>query len=180
MTRASFGSFFVGLLSSRQLYLSRCSFKSLLCPAVRRDYRPARFRVYAIYDDMEVAVVRVVLQYPEGLAVRKAEFGKESNTYMKEGGVIMLDVSRVTSKGQVTIPVEMRRKLGIKNGDKVVFIEEGSRIVIANAAMVALKEIQEAFSGEAERLGLRDEQDVVNMVKEVRREMWEERHGGNA
>jgi AbrB family looped-hinge helix DNA binding protein len=99
---------------------------------------------------------------------------------MKGRESIMLDVSRVTSKGQVTIPVEMRRKLGIKDGDKVVFIEEGSRIVIANAAMVALKEVQEAFSGEAERLGLRDEQDVVDMVKEVRREMWEERHGGNA
>jgi AbrB family looped-hinge helix DNA binding protein len=92
----------------------------------------------------------------------------------------MLDVSRVTSKGQVTIPIEMRRKLGIKDGDKVVFIEEGGRIVIANAAMVALKEAQEAFRGESERLGLRDEQDVVDMVKEVRREMWEERHGGNA
>jgi AbrB family looped-hinge helix DNA binding protein len=99
---------------------------------------------------------------------------------MKGRESIMLDVSRVTSKGQVTIPVEMRRKLGIKDGDKVVFMEEGNRIVIANAAMVALKEIQEAFSGEAERLGLRDEQDVVDMVKEVRREMWEERHGGNA
>ena len=92
----------------------------------------------------------------------------------------MLDVSRVTSKGQVTIPVAMRRKLGIKDGDKVVFIEDGNRIVIANAAMVALREIQEAFSGEAERLGLRDERDVVDMVKEVRHEMWEERHGGNA
>jgi AbrB family looped-hinge helix DNA binding protein len=99
---------------------------------------------------------------------------------MKGRESIMLDVSRVTSKGQVTIPVEMRRKLGIKDGDKVVFMEEGNRIVIANAAMVALKEVQEAFSGEAERLGLRDEQDVVDMVKEVRREMWEERQGGNA
>ena len=92
----------------------------------------------------------------------------------------MLDVSRVTSKGQVTIPVEMRRKLCVKEGDKVVFIEEGNRIIIANAAMVALKEVQDAFAGEAERLGLRDEQDIVDMVKEVRREMWEERHGGNA
>jgi AbrB family looped-hinge helix DNA binding protein len=92
----------------------------------------------------------------------------------------MLDVSSVTSKGQVTIPVEIRRKLGVKSGDKVVFIEDRGRIVIANAAMVALKEAQEAFKGEAERIGLRDEQDVVDMVKEVRREMWEERRGGNA
>ena len=92
----------------------------------------------------------------------------------------MLDVSRVTSKGQVTIPIDMRRKLGIKDGDKVAFIEDGNRIVIANAAMVALREVQDAFNGEAERLGLRDGQDVVDMVKEVRREMWRERHGGNA
>ena len=54
----------------------------------------------------------------------------------------MLDVSRVTSKGQVTIPVEMRRKLGVKDGDKVVFFVEGNRIIIANAAIVALKEVQ--------------------------------------
>jgi len=92
----------------------------------------------------------------------------------------MLDVSRVTSKGQVTIPVAMRRKLGVKDGDKVVFIEEGNRIIIDNAAMVALKEVQDAFYGEAERLELRDEQDIVDMVKDVRREMWEERHGGDA
>jgi AbrB family looped-hinge helix DNA binding protein len=92
----------------------------------------------------------------------------------------MFDVSRVTSKGQVTIPVEMRRKLGIKEGDKVVFIEQAGNIIIANAAMIALKEAQEAFAGEAERLGLKDEQDVVTLVKEVREEMWEERHGGNA
>ena len=93
----------------------------------------------------------------------------------------MLDVSRVTSKGQVTIPVEMRRKLGIKEGDKVVFIEDAvGNIVVANAAMVALKEIQGAFAGEAARLGLNDEQDVVDMIKDVRREMWEERRGDNA
>jgi AbrB family looped-hinge helix DNA binding protein len=92
----------------------------------------------------------------------------------------MLDVSRVTSKGQVTIPVEMRRKLGVRNGDKVVFIEDGGRIVIANAAMVALKEVQEAFSGEAARLGVSNEEEAAGMVKEVRREMWDEYLGSNA
>ncbi|MDR2090032.1 MAG: AbrB/MazE/SpoVT family DNA-binding domain-containing protein [Clostridiales Family XIII bacterium] len=97
-----------------------------------------------------------------------------------KGVRIMFDVSRVTAKGQVTIPVEMRRKLGIKEGDKVVFMEQAGNIVIANAAMVALKEVQEAFTGEAERLGLRDEQDVVKLIKEIRKEMWEERNGGDA
>ena len=42
--------------------------------------------------------------------------------------------------------------------------------MIMNSTMVALKEAQEAFRGEASRVGLRDEQDVVGMIKEMRRE----------
>lgn len=38
--------------------------------------------------------------------------------------------SSVTTKGQVTIPVELREKLGIKPGDRVGFIEDGDRIVL--------------------------------------------------
>ena len=81
-----------------------------------------------------------------------------------------MELAKVTSKGQVTIPVEIRKKLGIREGDKILFIEEGNKIVIMNSTMVALKEAQEAFRGEAERTGLRDEQDVVDMIKEMRRE----------
>ena len=38
--------------------------------------------------------------------------------------------SSVTTKGQVTIPAELREKLGIKPGDRVGFVEEDGRIVI--------------------------------------------------
>jgi AbrB family looped-hinge helix DNA binding protein len=82
----------------------------------------------------------------------------------------MFDVSRVTSKGQVTIPVEMRRQLGIKEGDKVVFINDGKNIILANAAMVAFTELQEAFVGDSERIGLKDGQNTIKMVKEIRRD----------
>ena len=92
----------------------------------------------------------------------------------------MFDVSRVTSKGQVTIPVEMRRQLGIKEGDRVVFFNEGNRIIIVNASMDAFTELQRAFTGEAERLGIKSEDDVVSMVKEIRRDRWEKRNGNNA
>jgi len=94
--------------------------------------------------------------------------------------MIVFDVSRVTSKGQVTIPIEMRRQLGIKEGDKVVFINNGKNIIIANAAMAAFAELQEAFAGEASRLGLKNEDDVAAMIKEIRRERWEKRNGNNA
>ncbi len=34
--------------------------------------------------------------------------------------------SKLTSKGQVTIPVEVRRRLGAETGDRLVFEVEGS------------------------------------------------------
>ncbi len=38
--------------------------------------------------------------------------------------------SSVTTKGQVTIPIELREKLGIKPGDRVGFVDEDGRIVL--------------------------------------------------
>ena len=90
-----------------------------------------------------------------------------------------MELAKVTVRGQITIPIEIRKKLKIKDGDKVVFVEENGKIIMENAAMLALREVQDAFKGEAERLGLKDEQDVVNLVKEVRKEIWEENHENN-
>jgi AbrB family looped-hinge helix DNA binding protein len=89
---------------------------------------------------------------------------------------MIVELAKITTRGQITIPVEIRKKLGVKDGDKVIFLEENGRIIMENAAMVALKNAQDAFAVEAERLGLKTERDVVALVKEVRREVWDERH----
>ena len=81
-----------------------------------------------------------------------------------------MELAKITSKGQITIPVDIRRKLGVKEGDKVLFVEEAGRIYILNSSMEALREAQVAFSGEAERAGLKSEDDVVALMKEFRRE----------
>ena len=98
--------------------------------------------------------------------------------YGKE--VFFVELVKITIRGQITIPVGIRKRLGVKDGDKVIFIEENGRVIIENAAMIALKTAQDDFVGEAERLGIKTEQDVVDMVKEVRREVWDERHANNA
>lgn len=85
-------------------------------------------------------------------------------------GDFYMELAKVTSKGQVTIPIEIRKKLGIKNGDKVLFVEESGRIYMMNSSMDALREAQGAFAGEAERLGLKDDDDVMAMIKELRKE----------
>ena len=41
--------------------------------------------------------------------------------------------AKVTSKGQVTIPKEIREKLGVRVGEEVGFEEENGRLVIKKA-----------------------------------------------
>jgi antitoxin PrlF len=38
--------------------------------------------------------------------------------------------STVSSKGQVTVPLEVRRRLGLREGDRVEFVNEGGRTVL--------------------------------------------------
>ena len=90
-----------------------------------------------------------------------------------------MELARISSKGQITIPKEVRKKLNLKEGDKVLFVEEDGKVVIANASYIAFKEIQQAMQGEAERQGISSEEDVNKLIKEVRREMWKEKHEDN-
>jgi len=90
------------------------------------------------------------------------------NPVRLKGGITM-ELAKITSKGQITIPVAIRRMLGVKDGDKVLFVQEGNKVVMLNASVNALMEAQKAFQGVADELGIADEQDVVDMVQEERK-----------
>ncbi len=81
-----------------------------------------------------------------------------------------MELAKVTTKGQITIPKAIREKLELKEGSKIIFLQRGDDIVIKNSAMLALEKIQKEFEGEAERLGLKNETDVVKFVKDFRKE----------
>ncbi len=42
----------------------------------------------------------------------------------------MVGISKVTSKGQATIPKEIRERLGIKPGDRVAFVVRGDTVIV--------------------------------------------------
>ena len=44
----------------------------------------------------------------------------------------MMEVAKVTSKGQITIPISIRRKLEINEGDKVLFIYKPEGVLMVN------------------------------------------------
>ena len=82
-----------------------------------------------------------------------------------------MELAKITSKGQITLPISIRRILHLKDGDKVAFIEKNGQYVLVNPVSLAVDNARMAFEGEAERLNLKTEDDVVNLVKEVRSEI---------
>ena len=51
----------------------------------------------------------------------------------KDTEVKMPAMSTISSKGQITVPVEVRRRLGLKQGDRVEFVYEDGRTVLRPA-----------------------------------------------
>jgi antitoxin PrlF len=54
-------------------------------------------------------------------------------------------VTRVTMKGQVTIPRAIRSAMGIKPGDGVMFVLEGDRVVMVPIKRRSLTELRGVF-----------------------------------
>ena len=80
-----------------------------------------------------------------------------------------MNLAKVSANGQITVPVEIRRALKLKEGDKLLFFAAREReIVVDNASASAILKAQKAFSGVAEKMGVKDDTDVQALVDEVR------------
>lgn len=42
----------------------------------------------------------------------------------------MIVDSKISSKNQISIPVALRRELGVKSGEKITFIKEMDRVIV--------------------------------------------------
>jgi AbrB family looped-hinge helix DNA binding protein len=80
-----------------------------------------------------------------------------------------MEIAKVTSKGQITIPQDIRQKMDLKKGDKIIFFEENGKYYLQNSNSVALKVIQKEMEGEAEKAGFKNPDDVVNYIKDMRK-----------
>jgi AbrB family looped-hinge helix DNA binding protein len=55
--------------------------------------------------------------------------------------------SRVTAQGQISVPVDVRRKLGIGPGSVLEWEEDGNRIVVRRAGRFSSEDIHRALFG---------------------------------
>ena len=83
----------------------------------------------------------------------------------------MSKTTTITSKGQVTIPKEVRDKLGLAPSDRVEFEVRGDVAVMKRRA----RRVRDV-AGAVPALGLSDEE-VAERVKEDRAARWREKQG---
>ena len=86
------------------------------------------------------------------------------------GANTFIDNAKVMSKGQITIPKDIREILGISSGDRVTFVVKNGTVRLINSAVYAMQMLQAQMAGEAENAGLSSDNEVMDLVKEVRAE----------
>jgi antitoxin PrlF len=86
-------------------------------------------------------------------------------------GALIVDNAKVMAKGQITLPKDIRSRLRLSTGDRVTLICEEDRVILMNSAVYAMKMLQQEMAGEAEKAGIRSEDDVMDLVRDVRTEI---------
>jgi AbrB family looped-hinge helix DNA binding protein len=92
----------------------------------------------------------------------------ERGNYMEN---MIVDNAKVMSKGQITLPKEIRTRLGLSTGDRVTLVCDGDQVIMINAAVYAMKMLQKGMEGQAAVAGLDTEETIDDLVAEVRGEV---------
>jgi AbrB family looped-hinge helix DNA binding protein len=83
----------------------------------------------------------------------------------------------VTKKGQVTIPEEVRKKLGIEAGAKLLIESVGGELALLKKVEIAdsLEELQRYCRQLAKKKGL-NMKEIEEEIEKVRADIWKERY----
>jgi len=82
----------------------------------------------------------------------------------------MSEVVKVTSKGQITLPIDMRRSLDIEKDGYLVVDTVGDYIIMKKAE-IRLKDINKLFSDTAKRKKV-TRKDIEKAILKARKETW--------
>lgn len=81
--------------------------------------------------------------------------------------------SKLTSQGQISVPAEVRRKLGLGPGSVIEWVEEGGQVVVRHAGRYSSEEIHRALFPDGPPEAVPVEDMKASIARHIRR-----RHAG--
>jgi antitoxin PrlF len=86
-----------------------------------------------------------------------------------------IETSRMTSKGQVTVPKNIREALGLSEGDRVAFARgPDGRIVLEKVGLITFRKLADELAKSFEEKGI-SEEEALQELERIREELWNER-----
>jgi len=79
--------------------------------------------------------------------------------------------AKVMSNGQVILPKEMREALGVGSGGHVALVRKDKQVIMMNPVLHAMDVLTERMKGKFEAAGLHTDEDVMELVREIRYEL---------
>lgn len=76
--------------------------------------------------------------------------------------------TEVLPQSLVPFPKEILARLGVSDGSRLTLVCHGDQVTVMNSAIYAMKKLQSAMEGEAQRMGLNSVEEADAFIKEIR------------
>ncbi len=78
----------------------------------------------------------------------------------------LIETGKVSARGQVAIPVEIRQKMRLKEGQKIIFVLAGDTLLVKKVEDLSWEQITKPFREAKKKI---KEEEVVDLVHQLRK-----------
>jgi len=79
-----------------------------------------------------------------------------------------IDIGTISARGQVAIPIDIRDKMGLKEGEKVLFVLEGDMLLVKKISELPWSEVTKPLRKARKKI---TEDAVTDLVHKIRRSL---------
>jgi AbrB family looped-hinge helix DNA binding protein len=79
-----------------------------------------------------------------------------------------IEIGKVSARGQIAIPLEMRKSIDLKDGEKILFLMDGDAIVIRKISESSLAELLKPLHQAKKNI---KESEVNNLIHGMRKKL---------
>ena len=82
----------------------------------------------------------------------------------------MMEMGTVSSRGQICIPTDIREEMGLREGNKVLFVLQDDSLLVKKVTPQTFAEVTKPLKEEAKKVGFRESEvgDIVHNFRKGR------------